>query len=87
MVVPKRLQIWMLWNLTVDTHAFIVANFFQDLTAPVGMSWFAMAQHADETILLASVVRVAQIVLNSIVSATEGLAIVEKSYSMLKMFR
>lgn len=86
-MVPKRLQIWMLWNLTVETHAFIVASFFQDLTTPIGMSWFAMAQHAVETILLASVVRVAQIVLNSIVSPTKGLAIVEKSYSMPKMFR
>lgn len=46
-----------------------------------------MAQHTVETILLASVVRVAQIMLNSIASPPEGLAIVEESYSMLNVFK
>lgn len=85
--MAPKLAPGMLLSLTIDTHVLIVTSFFQDLLAPAEVGWFAMAQHAVETILLASIVRVAQIVLNSIASPTEGLAIVEKSYSMLKVFK
>lgn len=80
MVIPKQLYIWILWSVTVDTYALIVASFFQDLTVPTGPRRLAMAQHAINIILLARVVRVAQIpaLLISIFSPTEDFAIVER---------
>lgn len=80
MLISKQLYIWILWSVTVDTYALIVASFFQDLTVPAGVSRLAMAQNAINAILLAWVVRVAQIpaLLISIFSPTEGFAIVER---------
>lgn len=80
MIVPKQLYIWILWSVTIVTHALIVTSSFQYLTVAAGVSRLAMAQHAINTILLARVVRVAQIpaLLISIFSPPEGFAMVER---------
>lgn len=80
-MIPKWLYLWILWNITVDTHSLIVASFLQDLTAPCGVGCLGMVEHAIKAVLWAPAVRLAQCValITSVVRPTRGFAIVAKS--------